>query len=161
MAAMRGHVRVLEALLMPPDATHAAAADVDEPSADGSTPLIHVASNVEQLPANSQVAMLRWLVGAAAAVEASTEDGTTALLAAAANGQVDAVIFLAEEGRAKLEVRGGAEGTNAIELATRRGDVPTVKALLAAGALPTANALELAVARREHELIKLLSSAAS
>ena len=49
-------------------------------------------------------------------------------------------------------------GDTALTLATRRGDIATVRALLRGGAQREARALEIAVERREHELIAALTS---
>ena len=196
MAAMRGHVAVVRALTvgregaagggsasrggasvpssMPPRMPSRVPVDVR--SADGSTPLICVASGLEPLTPRRQVPMIRWLLEAGADVEAATLDGTTALAAAASNGQAEALKLLLTEGHASPDATtpddaapgGAAPGdaaasgvsgrrTSAIEAATRRRDVASVAALVSAGATARPQALELAVAMREHELITLLS----
>ena len=51
------------------------------------------------------------------------------------------------------------DGRTALVLAAERGDLPTVRLLLRAGARREARALEAAIERREHELISALSDA--
>ena len=183
MAAIRGHIGVLEALAehtassaraaemnAASGAVQAAlAALIDASALDGGTALITVAaSNASQdegLPPTRRTATLRWLLAAGADPCATRDDGFTPLLAAAAAGHADAVAVLLEERTTRPDGRGIdiiskatlPDGRNALTLAAGNGDVATVRALLHAGAAHDPRALELAVARREHELIALLS----
>ena len=169
MAAIRGHVGVLEALAEH-TASSAFAAIIDSKALDGGTALITVAaSNATQdegLPPKRRTATLRWLLAAGADPRATRNDGFTPLLAAAAAGHPDAVAVLLEKRTMQPDGRGIdiiskatlPDGRNALTIAAGNGDLATVRALLHAGVAHDPRALELAVARREHELIALLST---
>ena len=137
------------------------------------------AADGRPLAATKRAATVRWLVWAGRHVHAKRKgDGATALLAAAANG-------VGRGGRGRGGVGGASkaqdraevvsallhapnpagvldaampDGRTALVLATSRGNVAMVKALLGAGATAGLSAaLEVAVASREPDLIQLLS----
>lgn len=150
MAAMRGHVGVLDEL-----AAHGA--NVDAASADGSTPLIHVAAGDEELAAQPSLPALRWLVRRGASLQAArTEDGATALLAAALHARPGAVEVLLEAGADPNVAL--TDGRTPLVVAAERGDSQMVRRLLEAGATNEPRALRVAIDQRESELIKLLDT---
>lgn len=168
MAAIRGHVAVLDALTSDERAGGGSSveAHVNNPSTDGSTALLSVAASDaerdEALPSARRITTLRWLLAAGADRHAARTDGSTPLLAAVAAGHADAVTVLMEgEEGARAASATLPDGRSALMIATARGDVPSARALLRAGAQHGhAAALEIAIGRREHELIALLSPAA-
>ena len=128
---------------------------------DGSTALILVAAGDEGLgeSPSRQLAALRWLLGRGVDVEARRSDGATALVVATMAGHASAVrLLLREAGAAHSAVANDARSP--LLIATRRGDVAVVRELLEVGAACDARALDAAVARREPELLALLSAAA-
>lgn len=156
MAAVRGHVAVLE-LLRKHDAAGGGEPLWEARTGDGSTALILVAAAEEALTADKQQATLRWLVHHGAVVEARrTADGSTALLAAVAAGNAGAVRCLLREAGAS-HAAAANDGKSALLLATERGDFAVVRELMDGGAPSEPRALEAAITRREHDLIALLS----
>ena len=126
-------------------------------SADGSTALILVAAGDEGLSRSRQQRTIRWLLGRGAAVEARRSDGCTALLVAVSAGQVTAARLLLSEGKASPSAARD-DGQTALAVAVERGDAAIARALLDAGAVRSPRALEAAIAKRDHELIAILSA---
>jgi ankyrin repeat protein len=178
MAAVRGHVEVLDVLAQYESRARQECAETASPTAgaslsgcrtppwemrthDGSTALILVAAGDEGLGENPsrQLGALRWLLGRGVDVEARRSDGATALVVATKAGHASAVrLLLREAGAAHSAVANDARSP--LLIATERGDAAVVRELLEVGAARDAKALDAAVARREPELLALLSAAA-
>ena len=77
----------------------------------------------------------RALIAAGAEVDAGAANGQTPLVLAAFSGHTSTARALIEAG---ADVHAHAAGYTALHAATLRGDLPTVEALLAAGANPNA-----------------------
>ena len=140
---------------------HALMKLVDAPSTDGQTALFSVAasdaSREESLPVPKRRSTLRWLLAAGASVHVRRpSDGMTPLLVAAAAGHTDIVSLLVTAVPTLVHDQ-LPDGRSALILAVSRADLSTARVLLDAGAPPEPRALDLAIARREHELIALLS----
>jgi ankyrin repeat protein len=169
MTAIRGHLEVLKVLARHVAASAGATAAVRDTAAlldarahEGSSALLTVAesdaSKDEALPPRKRAATLRWLLAAGADAHTARDDGFTPLLAAAAAGHADAVsALLGGGGGAPLAAATLPDGRSALMLAAANGHLATCAALLDGGAPHDERALELAVARREHKLIALLS----
>ena len=178
MAAVRGHVEVLDVLAQYESRARQECAETASPTVeaslsgcrtppwemrthDGSTALILVAAGDEGLGENPsrQLGALRWLLGRGVDVEARRSDGATALVVATKAGHASAVrLLLREAGAAHSAVANDARSP--LLIATERGDAAVVRELLEVGAARDAKALDAAVARREPELLALLSAAA-
>ena len=174
MAAIRGHVVVLKAIASHvatasagSDADTEVAAMVNSRAADGSTALLAVAAGDatrdEGLPSKTRIATLKWLLGTGADRRAArATDGFTPLLAAVAAGHADAVATLLDSSYANPDdapsstLARTADGRSALIIAAHNGDVPTARALLRGGAAREPAALEVAIAKREHEMIALM-----
>mmetsp|Transcript_26749 Transcript_26749/g.80007 ORF Transcript_26749/g.80007 Transcript_26749/m.80007 type:complete len:151 (+) Transcript_26749:19-471(+) len=148
MAALRGHVQVMESL-------RSRGAHLDRRDNSGSTPLaLAAAAPAEELLPEARERSLRWLIAAGAALGSVDNAGSTPLLAAAAAGQAASVSLLASAGADADATR--ADGRTALHIAAESGDLQVVRALRASGAAGGGAALEAAIARREHKLIAAL-----
>ena len=115
----------------------AAGAEVDARTADGETPLHRAA-------AYGSAQNIAVLLAAGAEVDARSDDGRTPLHRGAASGSEGALAALAAAG-ANLNAR-TRDGLTPLRIAAlRRGYGVVVRALLAGGATPDADALDLAI----------------
>lgn len=158
LAAARGHVEVMEALL-------AARADIH--SGDVSVAVRALAGTIEEASTTPLIAAagegalkaVRWLLAQRCDPEAAAKDGATALMAAAIKGSVEgASLLLAAHAEVNHQ---GEGGWTALMVACQAGKADVARQLLDARAQLECNAegcgpRELAAANGHSELTKLL-----
>lgn len=128
------------------------APEIDDPGADGATPIVRAAWT-------GKPALVRALLAAGASVDQATDEGRGVLHAAARRGLAALVpILVAKAGADALEAEDD-DGLTPLDHAALAGSWPTLKALRAAGAVVRPRTVAMACGASRPDLAKALAAA--